>query len=442
MPERRPYRRELIHVDGSDVELLQEIAGVCKVGDEVKDLLEKEQKEEALGKIVKASIALNSVPEKDFGPAYNLLIFLVLESEDPKKYLPTICQNLQKPITSSPVNGRDLAIGELTNVFNLLAKNDPLRYNVFMQILRFVKMHSMFDLISGALKNIPGWLEEWDMDDEDKRTMYVEISNAAAEADAKEEAYRHLLLALRTFDPNDAEEFKSEEAQQLSLRALRMILLIDKPWAYDFQGLQVLAPVQALSESHPVYAQLLDIFTEQDLDDFNDFNEEHEGFLEKENLDYKTLQTKMRLLTFASVAASHERTREVPYDVIAKALQIPQEQVELWIIDVIRAQLVEGRMSQREKVFKVHRTTHRVFSEKQWRELQSRIDGWKTTLTSVEGVIRQAQTEAEQARERQAQEVERRLQQAGLGDGPQRGDRRGGGRGQQSQQRERTDNDD
>ncbi|KUI56608.1 Eukaryotic translation initiation factor 3 subunit M [Cytospora mali] len=425
--------RGLVFVDGSTNDVLQEIADYLQIGDEIRSTLEKGDTEDALTTIVKTSAVLNSKPEKEVGPAYNLLIFAVVNhSKEPKKHLPTICQNLTKPITSSPVNGRDLALGSLSTVFNLLAKDDPIRFNVFLQIVRFVKLNNMFDTIKPALKNVPGWLEAWGVEEEERQKVYVEIADAAEAADENKIAYEHLLHALRTFDADDKDDVASEEAQKLSLRALKMILVIDRPWAYDFQGLRVLAPVQSLADTHPVYAQLLDIFAEQDLEDFNDFNDEHEGFLEKENLDYNILQTKMRLLTFASLAAAHQ-DREIPYEVIGKGLQVPVEDVELWIIDVIRSQLVEGRMSQRDKVFKVHKTMYRVFGDKQWRELQSRIDVWKTTINHVHTVLRAQQLEAEKQKERAQQELEKKLSNVGMGDGPHPG--RGG-------RRPRNDNDD
>lgn len=213
---------------------------------------------------------------------------------------------------------------------------------------------------------------------------------------------------------------------------------------FDFQDLRVLPTVQALSDSHPAYAQLLDIFAEQDLEDYRDFCEEHEGWVEREGLDDGRLQRKMRLLTFTSLAAASTQSREIEYARIAKALQIPIEDVEVWAIDVIRAGLVEGKMSQQKHLFLVHRTTYRVFGEKQWRELGTRIDQWRGSLRSVLSVLRRQQAEAATQRERETQELERKLANAGLGDGApssQSQQRRSGG--QQRQQRQhRNENDD
>lgn len=235
------------------------------------------------------------------------------------------------------------------------------------------------------------------------------------------EAYHYLLKALGTFDRDDQEAITSEEAQKLSLKAVRMA--VSSPTRFDFQDLRTLPSVQALGDSHPIYSQLLDVFAEQDLEDYNDFREEHEGWIEKEKLDHERLQRKMRLLTFASLAASTPN-REIPYANIARALQIPLEDVEMWTIDVVRAKLVEGRLSQQQKVFLVHRTTYRVFGEKQWRELGTRIDQFKSVVDRLLGVVRKAQLDVETQREREQQELERKLANAGINGAGQGGDRR------------------
>ncbi|KAJ4297213.1 hypothetical protein N0V88_004131 [Collariella sp. IMI 366227] len=422
---------QLIFVDGTFAELAQEMADYLQVGDQVKPYLAKEQNEEALQIIVKASHALNSVPEATFTAASNLLIHLVLQSTDPKKYLPTVCGNLQKPITSSPAHGTTLAATALGAIFNLLQPANPLRYNVFLQIVRFTRQHGLFDVLKTHLKNLEGWFATWETDEEDQRRLYTEVSDAAAEAGDDENSYHYLVKALATFDREDQEEITSEEAQKLSLKAVRMA--ISAPARFDFQDLRALPTVQALADSHPVYSQLLEIFTEQDLEDYNDFNDEHQGWIEKEKLDHEKLLRKMRLLTFASLAASTPN-REIPYANIAKALQIPSEEIEMWTIDVVRAKLVEGRLSQQQKVFLVHRTTYRVFGEKQWRELGTRVDQYKTVVDHLITVVRKAQADVDSQRERDQQELDRKMANVGMGGGPSSDRRR--------PQKPRTDEDD
>ena len=245
------------------------------------------------------------------------------------------------------------------------------------------------------------------------------------------ESYEFLLKALHTFDADDKEELTSDDAQRLSLRAVKLAILSNT--YFLFQDLRAIPSIQALSDSHPVYSQLLDIFAEQDLEDYNDFNDEHEGWVEQQKFDSEKLHRKMRLLTFASLAAATP-SREIAYEKICKALQIPADEVEKWTIDVVRAGLVEGKLSQQRQMFLVHKVTYRVFGQKQYQELATRVDHWRTTLTSVLGVLRQEQANAKTARERETQELERKLANTNSGSGNQ-GERR-------RQQRERTDNDD
>lgn len=169
-----------------------------------------------------------------------------------------------------------------------------------------------------------------------------------------------------------------------------------------------MAPIQALSESHPVHHELLEIFSEKDLEDYIDFNDEHDGFLEAERLDNEVLYRKMRLLTLTSLASA-TASRELEYIRVAKALQIPIEDVETWIIDVIRAGLVEGKLSQQKRVFLIHRNTYRVFAEKQWREIATRLETNKAAFTNTRGVVRRERLLAEEQKARDNAEADKRV---------------------------------
>ncbi|KKK22104.1 PCI domain protein [Aspergillus rambellii] len=101
----------------------------------------------------------------------------------------------------------------------------------------------------------------------------------------------------------------------------------------------------------------------------------------------------MRLLTLASLAAAATTTttasaRSLSYATIASALRVPASDVEKWVIDTIRAGLVEGKLSQLRSEFLVHRATYRVFGEKQWAEVQGRLMVWRRSLERVLGVVR------------------------------------------------------
>ncbi|EOD43157.1 hypothetical protein GTA08_BOTSDO03065 [Neofusicoccum parvum] len=419
-----PAPTNTLLIEGSFEELVDEFAQYLDIlrkthgeeesslAPEVQQLLGENKKDDVLKKLVTASAVLNVAPEKEFVAAYNLLIHLVRQSPHVNIYLPPMCKNVSNPITSSPANSAGLALSVLTTIFNILQPDNDSRYHVFLAILRVVKTTSTFENLKSQLKHIDSWLAQWESDEEEQRKLYLAITDAAQENGDDEVAYQYLIKALRTIP---TEEAANQEARDLSVRALKTALM--HPAHFDFQDLTALDSIQALRKSDPTHFELLEIFTSELLDEFNDFNEEHADFVEKEEgLDAAPLTRKMRLLTLASLAAQATgQTRSLPYAHISKALQIPGEEVEMWVIDVIRAGLVEGKLSQLNQTFLIHRATYRVFGENQWREVASRLDMWRNSLAGVLTVIRQEKENFILQKEQELRDAENKAAQAASG---------------------------
>ncbi len=101
-------------------------------------------------------------------------------------FLPRICDNLSKPITSSPVNGSGLALSVLTTIFNLLQPENEVRFNVFQAILRLVKTSGLFEMLRPQLTKLDTWLVEWEVDEEDQRKLFGQIADVAEDAGEEE----------------------------------------------------------------------------------------------------------------------------------------------------------------------------------------------------------------------------------------------------------------
>ncbi|KAI9778667.1 MAG: hypothetical protein M1835_004870 [Candelina submexicana] len=420
-------------IEGTFEELADELAvyidgiknaqneGSGAVQAEITPLLEKGEKDNALRRLVVGSATLNSAPEKEFIAAYNLLIHLVRQSPKLTEYLPKICNNLSAPVSSSPTNGPGLALSVLTTVFNILPADDDTRFHVFLAILKVVKSTNSFESLKSQLRNLDSWLAQWEADEEDQRTLYLAVADVAENAGEEEFSYTYLLRALRTYNSNETSD---NEAKTQSLRALKSSLM--HPTHFDFQDLTSLDSIQALRQSEPVFFELLEIFNSELLDDYNDFKDEHDGWIEEQGLDDAVLHRKMQLLTLASLAASTP-SRSLPYAQIAKHLKIAPEDVEMWVIDVIRAGLVEGKLSQknpdpaRNQMFLIHRSTYRVFGENQWREVASRLDTWRESLMGVLEVVRREREQVIDQKLLELREAEGRVNGAGRGGGMGRG---------------------
>lgn len=339
-------------------------------------------KDAVLKKLVSASSVLNSAPERELQAAYNLLIHLVSQAPDPDKYLSHLCKYLSSPIPSSPNNGTGIALGVLGTIFNTIQPDDESRYHVLLVIVDLIRKTSNWETLEPQLRNLDEWTEQWELESGEIRKLALAISETAATVDQADFSYTYLLKALRTLQDDAA----STEARDLSLRALKAALQNDKH--FDFQDLTSLDSIQALRKSEQTWFELLELFSSENYDDLQDFKEGNGSFISDNGLNEDILDRKMRLLTLASLASQSSQSRTLPYAHIAKALDIPFETVESWVIDSIRSGLVEGKLSQQKQEFLIHRSTYRVFGENQWREVASRLETWRSSLINVLDVIR------------------------------------------------------
>jgi translation initiation factor 3 subunit M len=320
-------------------------------------------------------------------PSYNLLIHLIRQSGSVSMFLARICNYLTNPFPSSPQNGPTIALSILSTVFNTLSETDESRYHVFLAILGAIRRASSalaFEALKSQLKNqLPAWLEAWELDEEDTQKLHLAIAEAANEVGDKEFSYDHLVAALQAVPASDA---STPEARDLAKRTLTAALTY--PFVFDFTPLTASDAIQSLRSTDTQLFELLEIFSADTLDTYEEFIESTPlSSIDKLAESAEVLQTKMRLLTLASLAASTP-SRALPYDQISSSLRIPREDVEKWVIDTIRAGLVEGKLSQLKGEFLVQRATYRVFGERQWAEVQGRLMVWRRSLENVLGVVR------------------------------------------------------
>ncbi|KAJ0416645.1 eukaryotic translation initiation factor 3 subunit M [Aspergillus carlsbadensis] len=358
--------------------------------------IDQSKRDEVLKKLVGSGAVLSTAPEKEITPAYNLLIHLVQQASDPDMFLSRICSYLAKPVTSSPQFGASMSIAILSTIFNTLAPSDSSRFHVLLAVVAVIRQSgssAAFDALKPQLTaQLPNWRSAWELDDEEARRLHLAIADAAQAAGDLDWSQSHIVEALQTIPPAEA---SSKAARDLAVRALTSALT--HPAVFDFTPLTAADAVQALRSSDAALFELLEIFTADTVDAYEDFisTTPVANILPDNALapHADALQTKIRLLTLASLAAAATTTtgpnaRSLSYETIASSLRVPQEEVEKWVIDTIRAGLVEGKLSQLRGEFLVHRATYRVFGEKQWAEVQGRLMVWRRSLENVLGVIR------------------------------------------------------
>lgn len=355
---------------------------------EIEKFIENEKKEDALKRIVETSAVLLTCPEREFIPSHNLLVHLVRSSPEFPEYLPTILKNLSTPPPSSPNNGPSLLISVLSTIFNILPATSELRYQVYSATLKVIAKHAMYEQLAPQLKHIEKWIADWGISAEETRALYLEIANIAEESNDEEEFYGFLVKALQTFPDVEA---TSPQAGELATRLVKAA--INLPSRLDLGELSTFSAIAHLQNSDPELFQLYEVFAGGQLEDYIDYNDEHDGWVEDNGIDHAVAYRKIRLLTLTSLAASCP-DRSLPYINISRRLHVPSEEVEHWVIDVIRAGLVEGRLSQLNQTFLIHRASSRTFGRAEWEQVADRLDIWKHSLRGILEVVKSAKEQA------------------------------------------------
>lgn len=183
-----------------------------------------------------------------------------------------------------------------------------------------------------------------------------------------------MLKQLSTYKPDDA------ESTNLAKKVVIQAVAIENFFA--FEDLLQYAAVQNLKGTEEL--ELLNVFLNGNLSTYKTFASAHPDLLKRLNNDDNI--RKIRLLSLASLGCEH-MARELSYEEIAKSLEIPEDEVEMWVIDVIRAGLMEAKLNQLSKSVLVHRSIYRVFDQEQWKQLSTRLSTWKESLNEIMAVI-------------------------------------------------------
>lgn len=119
---------------------------------------------------------------------------------------------------------------------------------------------------------------------------------------------------------------------------------------YQFDELLRLGPIKALengSANGKKGFQLLKFFIEESWTSFKDFSSSNAEFLKTNGIDLEEASRKLRLLTLCNLAAS---TSSLSYSLIAKHLQINENEVEFWVINAIGENILEAKLDQRKQI--------------------------------------------------------------------------------------------
>ena len=109
-------------------------------------------------------------------------------------------------------------------------------------------------------------------------------------------------------------------------------------------------------------------------------------------LDEAAIARKVRLLQLSNLCSA---STTLPFAEISAALGVSVDDVEAWMIDIIRCGLVEARVDQVNARVIVNRSAAAEFDGTQWALLRDKLSQWKQSIGQCTEVLSSVKAEIE-----------------------------------------------
>ncbi|TFK66562.1 hypothetical protein BDN72DRAFT_844179 [Pluteus cervinus] len=341
---------------------------------------DSERRKQLLSMVLDEVKGLGDGNEKEIEGFFNLLLahFLTLYTLDSPEGTQRL-HTLLETVAKAPPEHISIKYRVLSNLFNALPRNSPSRLAVYNTLLDLATSNDELSVLQISQDDVRTWLSEWAISQEQKTAFLKRIIDAYNTFGQPIPAYQYSLILVKFLPPGSPDS--TTTVVDVIATALRL------PTTFDFDSLLKIDGVIAV-KTHELFS-LLQVFLNGGLKEFIAWEASHPGALEKYNLKKTELERKIRLLALSSLGFKYVG-QDLAYSKVAEALQIDISEVEKWVIDVIRAGLLVGKLSQTQQTLHIIRSTARTFEKEQWEVLEKRLLAWKAGLASVLEVVASA----------------------------------------------------
>ncbi|XP_060606604.1 eukaryotic translation initiation factor 3 subunit M-like [Ruditapes philippinarum] len=264
----------------------------------------------------------------------------------------------------------------LSNLFHGLEDKSHLKADVYLSLLRLSRDADLASMVITDLDQVKKWISEWDIGTKKVQNMYRALHETLIAARNSEHATKVMIELLGTYTEDNASQAR-DDAQRC------IVTCLEDPNTFLFDHLLTLKPVKFL-EGAPIH-DLLTIFVSGKLSDYQQFYKNNKPFINSLGLSHDENLRKMRLLTFMHMA---ETKKDIEYESIQKEMDMPESEVENFIIDVVKTRAVQVKIDQLQKKVVITSTTHRTFGRQHWQLLHQKLIKWQTNLSNVQTSLR------------------------------------------------------
>jgi len=291
-----------------------------------------------------------------------------LADADKEELVLSFCEKLSK--ASGQQHGM-VALKVLWSLFMCLDDDSKMKFHVYYFLVKVAGETHELSTVYKDMATVKQMFQKCPPTDEQMQKLYRLLHEMLLLNGRSDDAARVMIELLGTYTTENASQAK-EDAQRCIVASLA------DPNTFLMDHLLILKPVKAL-EGQPIH-QLLKIFVSEQLESYVKFYEKNQAFVDGLGLKHQDSLRKMRLLSFMQIA---ENRSEIPLAELGQTLDIGDNEIEEFLIDVIKTRLVRAKISQGDGVVYVSSTMHRTFSPSDWNHLYNLLQGWKTNLNTV-----------------------------------------------------------
>lgn len=322
-------------------------------------------------------VVMEQTKESDVESVMNAVVTLLFElplnQEENKNLIATFASNI-----ADKANERLALVGlrVVKNLHDGLFESLGLQYVAYMAMVKLATKCKRLSEVFTDLESVKSKYSVKSVGFEKAKDLYRLLNTSALESGRSELASQIMIELLSTYTEENASQAETDAVNCITS-------FLKDPNTFLMDHLLTLKPVQFL-EGKPIY-DLLTIFVSEKLQNYMEFYEKNKAFVDGLGLNHEQSMQKMRLLTFMQMA---EGQKEIHYDTIMEELKIKQDEVEPFVFDVLRTQLVRAKIDQLNKKVLVQSTMHRTFGRPQWEQLRGVLSEWKNNFAHVEKTIR------------------------------------------------------
>lgn len=319
-------------------------------------------------------LCLQEASEADAECTLNSIVSLLImvpmgESE---QLVHTFCEKLTK--APSPKMAA-VCLKVLQNLFAGIGEHSPLCYDVYCYLVRAAGQTDSIHMVFKDLNKLKSWLMELKVNTEKMQKLLRLLHEVLVECKQSELAAKVMIELLGTYTEDNASQARDDAHKCI-------VTSLGDPNTFLMDHLLALKPVRFL-EGELIH-DLLTIFVSEKLSSYLTFYAANKDFVNSLGLSHEQNIQKMRLLTFMQMA---ENKKEIPFSVIESELQLKPEEVEGFIIDVLRTKLARAKVDELQQRVLVSSTMHRTFGKPQWQQLREILTRWQHDLSLVQSQL-------------------------------------------------------